>query len=182
MTLTEERPTTGHSSGPIPADPRLLPWLLFIQAHAAVSHAIEADLQALDGMSLADFDALIQLAMAGGQLRMSELADRVLLSRSGVSRLVDRLEASGLVERRACPSDARVSWATITDKGRDRFAQAAPVQFNGVDTYFLAAIDGEAREALVRAMTAIIRRGRGTDPDTRCLEGAAPDEAPDRER
>lgn len=174
MTLTARQPgSTPSTPGPIAADPRLLPWLVFIQAHSAVTRAIEAELQATDGISLADFDALIQLALAGGQLRMSELADRVLLSRSGVSRLVDRLVTEGLVERRACPTDARVSWATLTDQGRDRLECASPVHLRGVETHFLAAIDPADREVMVRALEAVFRHVRGLPSDTSCLASTA---------
>ena len=99
-------------------DPRLLPWVVFLRAHAAVSRALEAELEAEQSMSLADYEALIQLAHADGRrLRMSELADRMILTRSGISRLVDRLEAGRYVERVACSTDARGAYAMLTDGG-----------------------------------------------------------------
>ena len=73
-------------------------------------------------------------------LRMSELADRLLLSRSGATRLVDRLEASGDVERRTCQSDARGSYAQLTPAGRARLRAAAPVHLRGVREHFLDVI------------------------------------------
>lgn len=142
-----------------PDDPRLRAWIAFLQAHAAVTRRLEAELHAERGLSLADYDALVQLAIADDRrLRMSELADRVVLTRSGVSRLVDRLVAQGLVVRRACPTDARGSWAELTSDGLDRLRGAAPVHLRGVDTHFLAPLSEADREALVRGLEAIVRQ------------------------
>jgi DNA-binding MarR family transcriptional regulator len=147
------------AEAPSADDPRLRAWIAFLQAHAAVTRRLEAELQAERGLSLADYDAIVQLAIADDRrLRMSELADRVVLSRSGVSRLVDRLVAQGLVVRRACPTDARGSWAELTPDGLDRLREAAPVHLRGVDAHFLAPLGDDDREALVRALEAIVRQ------------------------
>jgi len=155
-------PPHGSATGteaPSPDDPRLRAWIAFLQAHAAVTRRLEAELHAERGLSLADYDALVQLAIADDRrLRMSELADRVVLTRSGVSRLVDRLVAQGLVVRRACPTDARGAWAELTPDGLDRLRDAAPVHLRGVDTHFLAPLSEGDREALVRALEAIVRQ------------------------
>jgi DNA-binding MarR family transcriptional regulator len=159
-----ETVATPHGSAtgaeaPSPNDPRLRAWIAFLQAHAAVTRRLEAELHAERGLSLADYDALVQLAIADDRrLRMSELADQVVLTRSGVSRLVDRLVAQGLVVRRACPTDARGSWAELTPEGLDRLREAAPVHLRGVDTHFLAPLTEGDREALVRALEAIVRQ------------------------
>jgi DNA-binding MarR family transcriptional regulator len=161
MTETIERPrgTAGEVEAPQPDDARLRAWMAFLRAHAAVTRRLEAELTAERGLSLADYDALVQLAIADGRrLRMGELAERVVLSRSGVSRLVDRLVADGLAIRRACPTDARGSWAELTPAGLDRLRHAAPILLRGVDTHFLSPIAAEDREALVRALEAIARR------------------------
>lgn len=177
MTVAERSipSSRARQPGPVAADPRLRPWLTFIQAHAAVTRELEAELQVSGGLSLAAFDALVQLALAEGKLRMSELADRVLLSRSGVSRLVDRLEADDLVAREACPSDARVMWATLTEKGRQRLAASSPVHLRGVEAHFLEAIEPADRDALVRALEAVVRQLRGGGPDMRCPAVPEPD-------
>lgn len=157
-TTAEPRPTAGVAGAPSPGDPRLRAWIAFLQAHAGVTRRLEAELSGERGLSLADYDALVQLAIADDRrLRMSELADRVVLSRSGVSRLVDRLEAGGLVERRACPTDARGSWAQLTAAGLDRLREAAPVHLRGVDAHFLAPIPEQDRDSLVRALEAVVR-------------------------
>ena len=182
MTETTARPRggAGVAEAPAPDDPRLRAWIAFLQAHAAVTRRLEAELHAERGLSLADYDALVQLAIADEQrLRMGELAERVVLSRSGVSRLVDRLEADGLVVRRACPTDARGSWAELTPAGLDRLRDAAPVHLRGVDAHFLAPIPEGDREALVRALEAIARRlGASTEPGPPACTTA--DEALDR--
>jgi len=160
MTETTARPpgTAGVAGPPSPDDPRLRAWIAFLQAYAVVTRRLEAELHAERGLSLADYDALVQLAIADDRrLRMSELADRVVLSRSGVSRLVDRLAADGLVARRACPTDARGSSAELTPAGLDRLRDAAPVHLRGVDAHFLSPIAAEDREGLVRALEAVVR-------------------------
>ena len=107
MTRLTARPARARRGAPSPDDPRLRAWVAFLQAHAAVTRRLEAELQAERGLSLADYDALVQLAIADERrLRMSELADRVVLSRSGVTRLVDRLEARR-ARRAACLPDGR---------------------------------------------------------------------------
>ncbi len=160
MAQTPARPRgrTAVAGAPSPDDPRLRAWVAFLQAYSVVTRRLEAELHAERSLSLAEYDALVQLAIADHRrLRMSELADRVVLSRSGVSRLVDRLEAGGLVGRRACPTDARGSWAELTATGLDRLRQAAPVHLRGVDTHFLSPIAEEDREGLVRALEAVVR-------------------------
>jgi len=158
-TTTRPRHRSAVVDAPAPDDPRLRAWVAFLQAHAAVTRRLEAELQAERGLALADYDALVQLAVApDGRLRMSELADRVVLSRSGVSRLVDRLVAQGLVARRACPTDARGAWAELTPAGLERLREAAPCHLRSVEAHFLSLIDEADREALVRALEAVARR------------------------
>jgi DNA-binding MarR family transcriptional regulator len=167
VTQTTARPrgSRGADEAPSPDDPRLRAWIAFLQAYAVVTRQLEAELSAERQLSLADYDALVQLAVADDRrLRMSELADRVVLSRSGVSRLVDRLVADGLVERRACPTDARGSWAELTATGLQRLREAAPVHLRGIDAHFLAPIAEEDREGLVRALEAVVRGLRTPDP------------------
>ena len=144
---------------PVPRtdDPRLRGWIAFLRAHAGVTRRLEAELHAERSLGLAEYDALVQLALANNRrLRMSELADRVVLSRSGVSRLVDRLEAAGLVLRAACQEDARVSWATITDSGFARLRDASPVHLRGVEAHFLARIPDGDREAFIRTLESVV--------------------------
>ena len=111
----------------------LLAWRAFLRAHATVTRRLEAELLAEHDLPLASYDVLVQLSEAPQQaLRMTELAERVLLSRSGLTRLVDRLERDGLVARRSCPSDARGTLAVLTGAGLERLRHAWPTHLRGV--------------------------------------------------
>ena len=104
-------------------------------------------------MALAEFDVLFQLALSdGGRLRMNELADRVVLSRAGVTRLVDRLVADGLVTRMKCASDARGAFAVLTDRGRARFDAARPGHFEAVKRHFLGTFSRRELETMADLM------------------------------
>src|SRR4051812_14636858 len=92
-------------------------WRTFLQAHATLVRRLETDLESQTGLALADFDVLIQLACAGGQLRMTELADRALISRSGMTRRVARLVTDGLVSRCSAENDARGVVVSLTPDG-----------------------------------------------------------------
>ena len=100
---------------------------------------------------------LLLLARADERrLRMSELADRLVLSRSGVTRLVDRLEAADLVARHSCETDRRGSWAILTDAGYDRLRDASPTHLRGVGEHFLDRIPVAELEALRRALDRVV--------------------------
>lgn len=125
-------------------------WRTFLRAHATVSRALEADLLANHDLSLASYDVLVQLAEAPqGRLRMSDLAEAVLLSRSGLTRLVDRLEREGLVLRASCPSDARGTFTVLTDAGRRRLGTAAPGHLAAVRTCVTDRLDVSELGSLV---------------------------------
>jgi DNA-binding MarR family transcriptional regulator len=124
------------------SDTEMLAWRGFLRAHAHVIRRLEAELEAEQGMPLANYDVLVQLAEADDRsLRMSELASSVLLSRSGLTRLVDRLEREGLVERRACPDDARGTLAVLTDAGMARLEQAWVTHLRGVRQHMISRFD-----------------------------------------
>lgn len=147
-------------------DPRLGTWRSFLQAHALLFRRLDEDLRAAHGITLPEYDALLQLAQAPDRrLRMSQLAGQVLLSKSGVTRMVDRLVADGLVERCQCSHDARGAEAVLTAEGLDRFRDAARTHLDGVDRYFMAAVDGPDMAVVERAMTAISRRTGETAAD-----------------
>ena len=135
-------------------DPRLAAWSAFLRAHARVVRDLERELQAEQRMALTDYDVLVQLANAGEhRLRMSELADRLLLSRSGATRLVDRLVAQGLIERMTCDDDRRGQWASLTAAGYERLRQASPIHLRGVAEHFLDRLSADDLVALERALS-----------------------------
>ena len=129
----------------------LAAWRAFLRAHATVTRALEAELVAEQRISLAAYDVLVQLAEAPGRkLRMTELADAVLLSRSGVTRLVDRLERSGLVSRCPVANDGRGVAAQITDAGFARLKAASRTHLTGVARHFADRLDADDLAALER--------------------------------
>lgn len=148
---------------PVPAtaadhDHDVGPWVAFMRAHAALTRRLEAELQDAAGVSLADYEALLQLALAGGRLRMNELADRLLLTRSGASRLVDRMADDGYVTRHKCATDARGAFAVLTEAGHDRLDRARPTARHGISEHFLEVLPARDRAAFVRALETIMDR------------------------
>src|SRR6266487_3492438 len=130
--------TTSRSGIPGPRDPRLDTWRTFLHAHAQVRRELERELQAEQSISLAEYEVLLSLAYADERrMRMSDLADRLALSRSGVTRLVDRLEAERLVGRGSCETDRRGSWAILTEAGLGRLRDASPTHLRGIGEHFL---------------------------------------------
>lgn len=112
-----------------------------------ITRAVEAGLLVEHDLALASYDVLAQLAESPGRrLRMNDLAERVLLSRSGLTRLVDRLQRDGLVEREACASDARGLYAVLTEGGAVRLAEATPTYLHGLRAQFVNRLEaGELR-------------------------------------
>jgi len=148
---------TSQHTIPGPRDPRLETWRSFLVAHAQIRRQLERELQAEQSLGLGEYEVLLLLARADDrQLRMSELADRLVLSRSGVTRLVDRLEANALVERASCDTDRRGSWATLTKAGHDRLRRAAPTHLRGVGEHFLDRIPPDELDALQRTLDRVL--------------------------
>lgn len=117
----------------------LVAWRNYLQSHAAIVRALDAELVAAHGVTARDYEALLYLAQAPGRrLPMSALAERTMLTRSGITRLVDGLVVSGLIERVSCPQDARVAYAQLTDAGYRKLRQAGPTHLLSIDRLFLA--------------------------------------------
>ena len=113
-------------------------WRGLLKAHAALTTALDIDLRREHGLSVPAYEVLMFVGDAdGGKLRMADIADRVLLSRSGLTRLVDRLVQDGLVERRACDDDGRGSFALLTPAGRAKLDGARRTHLEGVRRLFL---------------------------------------------
>jgi DNA-binding MarR family transcriptional regulator len=161
MTVTE-----GAGARPLsPSDPRIEPWRAFLQAHARITRRLDEELRAEHDLSLAEYDALLTIADAPGRrIRMRQLADRVILSKSGVTRLIDRLVLDGLVQRDVCLSDARGAEAVLTPAGLDRLRRASRTHLRGIDEHFLSALAPDDMAAIQRSMQAVSDRA-GTDAD-----------------
>jgi DNA-binding MarR family transcriptional regulator len=113
-------------------------WRGLLRVHSALVKALDAELLATHDLPLTSYEVLINLQAAPGRRRrMAELADGVLLSRSGMTRLVDRLEREGLLERDACTDDGRGTYAVLTEKGEACLARARPTHLDGVRDRFL---------------------------------------------
>jgi len=146
-----------------PDDWRVAAWRSFLRTHSQLARRLESQLQAHGKIALGSYDVLVQLAEApGNRLRMSELAEAVLLSRSGLTRLVDRLQRDGLVQREPDPDDARGMYTVLTAKGRDTLRDASYVHLAGVSALVLNRLsDTELRQLqalMVRLDPSTVRR------------------------
>ncbi|GDY29995.1 MarR family winged helix-turn-helix transcriptional regulator [Gandjariella thermophila] len=140
-------PDTGTARLPTRAE--LGVWRSFLRAHARLTRTLESELVTEQRLSLAAYDVLVQLEEAPERrLRMTELADAVLLSRSGVTRLVDRLEKAGLVTRERADGDGRGVVAVLTEQGLDRLREASGTHLAGIVRHFVAALDSDELKRL----------------------------------
>src|SRR5438876_5823274 len=130
-------------------------WTALLRAHATLMRQLETDLESKTGLALADYDVLAQLALAGGLLRMTELADQALISRSGMTRRVARLVNEGLVRRAHADADARGVVVQLTKSGLNRLTVAAPVHMRGVSDLFLTKLDDQELAVLESALAKV---------------------------
>ncbi len=132
---------------------RLEAWRLFLRSHSTITRRLDADLIAAHGLTLRDYEVLLYLDRAPkGRMRPSDLTDMVILTRSGVTRLLAGLEEAGLVRREACPSDRRVIYATLTEEGRARLNEARPTHLQGVNELFTERFEEDELETLRRLL------------------------------
>ncbi len=127
-------------------------WRSLLRAHATLMRQLDTDLEKKTGLALADFDVLAQLALAGGELRMTDLAARALISRSGMTRRVARLVDEGLVHRADTDADGRGVVVVLTDAGLARLTEAAPVHLRGVSDLFVARLNQKELAVLKSVM------------------------------
>lgn len=121
--------------------------------HARVAATLDRELQDERGLSLSSYEVLVHLSEAPDRrLRMNELAGRASLSRSGLTRLVDRLQADGLVDRKGCPEDRRGSYAELTSAGERVLEEAWPVHVRGVRKHFVGRLSADEIEVLGAAL------------------------------
>ena len=145
-------------------DPRLGGWRALIMGNAMLIRKLEEELREETGMSLPEYSALLQLAEAPDRRkRMAELADGMVVTRGGVTRLVERLEADGLVERGRCASDGRGTEAILTEAGLDRLRAASKVHLRGIDDYYFERVSEEDQETVGRVMTDVIEGIRASE-------------------
>jgi len=136
----------------LPGHRGLAAWQSLLKAHASLLRQLETDLAAQSGLQLSDFDVLAQLAFAGGELRITELAVRALISRSGMTRRVARLADQGLVRRISTGVDGRGVIVALTDSGLARLLETTPVHTRGVRKLFVAQLDDQELAALQSAL------------------------------
>jgi DNA-binding MarR family transcriptional regulator len=128
-------------------------WVTFLRAHAAITRDLSADLQREHGLTLNDYEVLLHLARAdGSMMRRVDLSKSVLLSASGITRLLEGLERAGLVEKATCQSDGRVSYAKLTDAGRDRLRRAAVTHVRGIEERFASRYSESELETLAQLL------------------------------
>jgi DNA-binding MarR family transcriptional regulator len=131
-------------------------WRALLLAHNRAVRAIEADLDASEAVPLGWYDVLLELQAEPDGLRMQDLGERVVLSRTRVSRLVDELEAQGLVRRRRDPDDGRAAIAVITAAGRAAFTATAPIYLAKIDEHFNRHLTAREREVVATALTRVV--------------------------
>ena len=140
------------------SEQHLAAWRAFLKAHATIINLIERDLAEAKRPPLSTYDVLIELYEASEhRLRMHELAERVVLSRSGLTRLVDRLEAEGLLIRDRCGTDRRGAYAVITEKGIEALQQTWPIYARGIAEYFAQWLTLEEAKLLELALSRILQ-------------------------
>ena len=156
--------TTYNGWMPARPDPaQLAAWRLLLEAHATTTELLERELVAERGLPLTRYDVLLNLAEApGGRLRMQELSASVLLSKSGLSRLVDRMVDAGLVRRERCQDDRRGWFAVLTDQGRSALRRAAPVHLRGIHEHFASQLSPEEVEVLTAALSRVVAAARAS--------------------
>ena len=135
---------------------RMAVWESLLRTVSALLKTFEQELQESEGLSLPWYDVLVQLQEAPeGRLRMQALADSVVLSRSGLTRLIDRMEKAGLVRREHSTEDRRGYYAILTQEGRRVFGQARPVHHRGIQEHFTRHLDDADIRALRTALTKV---------------------------
>jgi DNA-binding MarR family transcriptional regulator len=143
-------------------------WVTFLRAHAAITRELSAELQREHGLTLHDYEVLLHLAHAdGGMMRRVDLSKSVLLSASGITRLLEGLERAGLVAKETCSSDGRVSYAKLTDAGHDRLREAAVTHVRGVEALFASRYSPSELETLAQLLSRLPLAGSAS---TDCAE------------
>ena len=137
-------------------------WVSFLRAHAAITRELSAQLQREHGLTLNDYEVLLRLSRAPERkMRRVDLAEQVLLTASGITRLLDGLQASGFVDKAACSSDARVTYAVLTAAGHEKLRSAAGVHVAGIHAMFAERYSDDEMATLAE----LLSRLDGSEPD-----------------
>ncbi|HEY2656476.1 MAG TPA: MarR family transcriptional regulator [Solirubrobacteraceae bacterium] len=140
-------------------------WRSYLQSHAAIVRALDAELLAAHEMTTRDYEVLLYLAQSPDrQLAMSALSERTRLTRSGITRLVDGLVEAGLTQRIGCANDARVSYARLTELGYEKLREAGCTHVASIERLFLAHFTAPEIELLAE----LLRRLPGAQVDGAC--------------
>lgn len=144
-----------------PQQQQLVSWIAFLRSHSAITRELSAQLQREHGLTLNDYEVLLHLANAEhGMMRRVDLAESVILTASGITRLLDGLERAGCVEKATCSSDARVSYAKITDAGHKKLHEASATHLRGIDELFLGRYSEEERATLAELLSRLPLSGK----------------------
>ena len=129
-------------------------WVSFLRAHSAITRELSVQLQREHGLTLNDYEVLLHLSHAeGGMMRRVDLAQRILLTASGITRLLEGLERSGFVCKETCASDARVSYAKLTEEGAAKLRAASVTHLRGIDELFLGRYSGSELATLAELLS-----------------------------
>jgi DNA-binding MarR family transcriptional regulator len=144
------------------SDQALSAWVGLLRGHAALTRALNADLVTDHGLTLSDYEVLLRLSRAPERkMRRVDLAEQVLLTASGITRLLDGLQASGYVDKAACSSDARVTYAVLTGAGHEKLRSAAEVHVAGIHAMFAERYSDDEMATLAE----LLSRLDGSEPD-----------------
>lgn len=149
-------------------------WRAYIAATTLLQEKLSRELQAAHGLTMADYEILVRLSEAPDrQLRMSQLAEFTLASRSRLSHQVDRLEKTGLVRREACETDRRGANAVLTEKGWEALVEAAPTHVAGVRAHLVDLLSDREFATLGKALGVVAQHLQGLEPDCETASASA---------
>jgi DNA-binding MarR family transcriptional regulator len=147
----------------------LAAWVGFLRSHAAITRQLNVDLQNAHGLTLNDYEVMVHLARAEGQMmRRVDLAESVVLTASGITRLLDGLECSGYVEKADSESDARVSYAKLTDAGSKKLAEASATHRSGIDELFTSRYSQSELSTLAELIARLPMTGKACTGERVC--------------
>ena len=140
---------------------RIESWVSFLRAHSAITRQLNADLLNVHGLTLNDYEVMLLLSRAeGGRMRRVDLAQSVVLTASGITRLLDGLERAGYVEKDSCATDGRVSYAKLTGAGQAKLKDAAVTHLRGVEELFVGRFSDSELEHLASLLARLPLRGK----------------------